>query len=122
MNTKSTRIHGYQPAQLMLGFEPQQYHYNTDPAIVPDPQLAETPLPDHQYQLFAALRSENRMLANIIASYSQATKPAVKRKQWIPEPGLGPSEKPCQRWSEESQIRRQVARASTLGSMGQSQT
>ena len=45
MNTKSVRIHGYSPAQLVLGYEPQLFHFNTDPAPMPLPEEVEEDVP-----------------------------------------------------------------------------
>ena len=87
MNTKATRIHGYQPAQIMLGFEPQQNHYNIDPTPLLGPRQAEETMPAMEYQLFAALREENRMLASDIASYQQSAPKGINRQQRLPEPG-----------------------------------
>ena len=71
MNTKTTRIHGFQPASIMLGFEPKQYHHNIDFAPVLNPTQADNSMPATEYQLFMALRAENRMLAADIESYHQ---------------------------------------------------
>ena len=70
MNTKAVRIHGYTPAQLMLGYEPKQYHFNTMPAILPSLNEAEEELPAYQYQIFTALRDENKILSSEAASYT----------------------------------------------------
>lgn len=40
----------------MLGFEPKHYHFDIEPLPLPAIELAEQPLPEHQYQLLAALR------------------------------------------------------------------
>ena len=61
----------------MLGFEPEHVHFDIEPR----------PLPEHQYQLFAALRDENRLLSSEIASYTHGSRKQAERKQRIPEPG-----------------------------------
>lgn len=47
MNTKSVRLPGSSPAQLMLGFEPQSFHFDSVPAPMPPPQEFEKELPEH---------------------------------------------------------------------------
>lgn len=46
---------------LMLGYEPQMFHSDTEPAPIPAPapEDVEEELSAHQYQIFAALRDEN---------------------------------------------------------------
>ena len=88
INTKATKIHGYQPAQLMLGFEPKRIHFDIEPTPIPDPVLALEALPNHQYHLHTALRSEARLLASEVASYTHAYKHARRlRRQRIPNVG-----------------------------------
>ena len=88
MNTKAVRIHGYTPSQLMLGFNPQQYHFDTTPAPLPTPEdFDEESLPPHQVQIFSALRDENKRLSSEAASYSHYHTGRRDRKQRIPQPG-----------------------------------
>lgn len=87
MNTKGVRIHGYSPSQLMLGFEPQLYHFDINPAPLPTPAEAEEELPPYQYQIFTALRDENKLLSAEAASYTHYRQGKNTRKQKIPAPG-----------------------------------
>ena len=63
MNTKSTKIHGYSPAQIMLGFEPKHFHFDIEPRLLPDPEQAEQPLPEHQYQLALRCPAQREQIA-----------------------------------------------------------
>lgn len=87
MNTKVAKVNGFAPSQIMLGFEPQQYHFDIKSVAIPDLDDAEQELPAHQYQIFTALRDENRLLASENAIYSHGYRKARERKQRIPEPG-----------------------------------
>ena len=84
MNTKLVRIHGYSPAQLMLGYEPQQYHFDMKPAPFPEDLRTPPEAPAHQCQIFTALRDENKLLAMEAASYSHYVKGKRDRKHRIP--------------------------------------
>ena len=87
MNTKTVRIHGYTPSQLMLGFNPQLYHFDTTPAAPPLPEdFNADNLPPHQYQIFSALRDENKRLSSEAASWSHYHAGRNERKQRIPKP------------------------------------
>ena len=68
----------------MLVFEPQSHHYDIPPATLPTIERAEEPLPEQQYQLFTAIRDENRLLASDVASYRHSYKTSNKRRQRIP--------------------------------------
>ena len=88
MNTSATRIHGYQPATIMLGFEPKAHHLDIEPIPVPDPIVAMEVLPDHLYHLHQAMRDENRLLASEVASYTHGYRSNKRqRKQRIPKIG-----------------------------------
>ena len=87
LNTKAVRIHGYTPATLMLGFDPQLFHFDINPYPIPPPNEIDIDQPAHQLQVYAALRSENRLLANEAASYTHYHRGAKARKQRIPAPG-----------------------------------
>ena len=87
MNTKTTKVYGYTPAQIILGFEPKHYYFDIEPLPLPAIKLVEQPLPDHQYQLLAALRDENRLLSSEVASYSHHYHKLAQQRQRIPEPG-----------------------------------
>ena len=88
MNTKTVRIHGYTPSQLMLGFNPQLYHFDTTPAAPPLPEDFDAEsLPPHQYQIFSALRDENKRLSSEAASWTHYHAGRNERKQRIPTPG-----------------------------------
>ena len=88
LNTKCTKTHGYQPAQLMLGFESKVMHLDIEPTQVPDPVVAMDTLPAHQYQLHTAMRSEARPPASEFASYTHSYQHARRfRRQRIPTVG-----------------------------------
>ena len=89
MNTKGVRIRGYSPSQLMLGFEPQLFHFDNMPALIPTPEeIEQEELPAHQYQIFSALREEYKLLASEAASYTHYHRGKNLRKQKIPAPGI----------------------------------
>ena len=73
MNTKSITLHGYSPSQVMLGYEPQVHHFDTEPAPIPMPEDFEEGVPAHQLQIFQALRDEHKLLASEANSYSHYT-------------------------------------------------
>ena len=87
MNTKLVRIHGYSPAQLMLGYEPQQYHFDIEPTPFPEDLMTPEEAPAHQCQIFTALRDENKLLAMEAASYSHYVKGKRDRKHRLPQAG-----------------------------------
>lgn len=88
VNTKGTTIHGYTPAKLMLGFDPKHFHFDTNAEATPNIHGASNEqLPAHEYNLLAALRSENKLLANEAASYHEAYHKKQNRKQRLPKPG-----------------------------------
>ena len=86
MNTKTTKIHDYSAAQIMLRFEPIHVHFDAEPLILPDLKQTEQAMPPHQYQIFSALRDENRLLASEAASYTHGYPKQLTRKQRIPTP------------------------------------
>ena len=87
MNIKSVRIHGYSPAQLMLEYELQFFHFNTEPASIPMLEDIEKSISIHQHQIFMALRDENKLLSAEAASYSHYSRGRRVRQQRIPAPG-----------------------------------
>ena len=80
MNTKLVRIHGYTPGELILGYNPQVYYFDTLPAPVTDPPELEVELPAHQYQIFTALRNERKKLSAEAASYTYYQRGRKERK------------------------------------------
>ena len=85
LNTICTKIHGSRPAQLMLGFEPKAIHLDIESTQVLDPVVAMDTLPAHQYQLHTAMRSEARLLASEVASYTHSYQHTRRtRRQRIP--------------------------------------
>ncbi len=62
MNTKSVRIHGYSPSELMLGYEPQKLHFDTKLIVQPVTEsegvqrMEIEEAPAHQRQIYLALR------------------------------------------------------------------
>ena len=68
MNTKTTRVHGYKPSRIMLGFEPQKYHFKIDDFLVlanfPSvTDLGQAPSRmDRAHASFLALREENNVM------------------------------------------------------------
>ena len=87
-NTKTIRLHGYLPAELMLGFEPKLLHFDTDLVRLPqEPEDWAQELPAHQHQIYMALRDENKCLASEAASYRHYGSERRKRKARLPEPG-----------------------------------
>ena len=81
INTKMAKINGYAPSQIKLGFKPQQYHFDIKSAAIPNLDEVEYELPSHQYQIFMALRDENRLLAsdNVWLQQNQRTQTAFTR-------------------------------------------
>ena len=87
-NTKDTKIHGYAPAEIILGFTPQLIHFDISAAPIPDRLEAEIEgAPHHQQQIFMALRDEKKCLASEAAAYTHYLKGMRKRRQKIPNPG-----------------------------------
>ena len=86
-NTKDVKIHGYSPAELLLGFEPKLTHFDTDLVPIEDPGPHPPDLPRHQLQLYMALRDENKCLSSEAASYRHGAEKLRKRRQRIPKPG-----------------------------------
>ena len=88
MNTKGVRIHSYTPTQLILGFNPTLLHFDSDIIEPPDPAtVMEEGLPDHQIQIYTALRDKNKCLASEAAAYTSYSRGRKLRQQRIPEPG-----------------------------------
>ena len=87
INTESTNVHGYSPAQIMLGFEPKHYHFDIKPVTLPTLDQAEEPLPEYHYQISSALGDEQRLLSSENASYTYHYHKQTQRKQHIPEAG-----------------------------------
>jgi len=93
MNTKSVRIHGYSPSELMLGYEPQKLHFDTklivqpvtEPEGVQRMEIEEAPA--HQRQIYLALRNERRQTARELTSYVAYHHSKRNRVQRLPEAG-----------------------------------
>ena len=74
-NTKDAKIHGYAPAEIILGFTPQMIHFDVSAAPLPDRFEAEIEeAPYHQQQIFMALRDEKKCLASEAAAYTHYVK------------------------------------------------
>lgn len=62
LNGRMVKVHGYMPAEIMMGFNPRRAHYqleNTRLAMCDDFTLEE-PLPPHLAQLHSMLHNETR--------------------------------------------------------------
>lgn len=89
-NSKFQRVHGYTPAELMLGFHPQQMHYDLRDTQYnlesPDTQdIQETPR--HTQQIFMALRDENRCLSAEASAYIHYYRSKNERRQRLLKEG-----------------------------------
>lgn len=86
-NTKSQKIHGYAPAELMLGFSPQIKHFDVEwqPPTEADLEIEDTT--ELQKHIYIALRDENRCLASEASAYSYYRRGQRERKQRIPKAG-----------------------------------
>ena len=86
-NTKSQKIHGYAPAELMLGFSPQmkQFDVEWEPPTEADLEIEDTT--EHQKQIYMALRNENRCLASEASAYSHYRRGQRERRQRVPKAG-----------------------------------
>ena len=86
-NTKSQKIHGYAPAELMLEFSPQMKHFDVEwePPTEEDLEIEDTT--EHQKHIYMALRDENRCLASEASAYSHYRRGQRERRQWIPKTG-----------------------------------
>lgn len=88
-NSKFQRLHGYgyAPTELMLGFHPQQVHYDLretqhDLDHHDTQDIEETPR--HTRQIFMALRDENRCLAADGPVYTHYQPSKIERKgTWL---------------------------------------
>lgn len=88
LNTKHLRVHGFSPAELILGFQPELLHFDTQPAEHFDGEEVEIEdVPEHQHRIYMALRDENKRLASEAAAYTHYQKSKRDRRQRIPEPG-----------------------------------
>lgn len=87
MNTKGTTTHGFTGAKLMLGFNPKQVHFDIKPKILPNLKDAEASMPTHRYQIYSAMKDEDRLLASEVASYTHGAAKGLQRKQRIPREG-----------------------------------
>ena len=83
MNTKFTRIHEYSAAKIMFEFKFKHVHLNIEFLILSNLKHAENALSNHQYQLYATLRDEIRMLSNEVVSYIYDHAKHLQRKQKI---------------------------------------
>ena len=79
----------------MLGFQPQQYHFDLEPAPLPEYPEDLQEAPAHEHQIFAALRDENRLLSMEAASYTHHAK--GKREQHL--------DASSSRWSDVRQVK-----------------
>ena len=81
LNTNYIKIHNYNSTQLMLEFESQFRHYDT--ILLSIFSIIDEFLSKHQYQLFTALRDEQRLLEEEVANYIHNYEQQRKRKQRI---------------------------------------
>lgn len=87
-NTNFQRIQGFSPSELMLGFEPQQMHYDLRAVDqVLHTETLDQEVPRHIRQIFTALRDERRCLASDAVAYVHYQKSRNARKQKIPKEG-----------------------------------
>ena len=88
MNTKTTKIYRFTPAQIMLGFNPVHYQMSNEDTVAPlSPDQAELMLPPHQYQMMMLAREERRLQAATNASFQEPYNKKAIRRQRMPEPG-----------------------------------
>ena len=72
----------------MLGFEPQQMHYDLRAVDqVLHTETLDQEVPRHTHQIFTALRDERRCLASDAMAYVHYQKSRNARKQKIPKEG-----------------------------------
>lgn len=86
-NSKSQKIHGYAPAELMLGFSPQIKHFEVEwePPTEADLEIKDTT--DHQMDSYMALRDDNQCLASKASAYSHYRRGLRERRQRILKTG-----------------------------------
>ncbi len=86
-NTKSQKIHGYAPAELVLGFSSQMKHFDVEgkQPIEADLEIEDTT--EHQNHLYMALWDESLYLASEASAYSLYRREQRKRRQKIPKVG-----------------------------------
>ncbi len=87
-NTKSQKIHGYTPAELMLGFSPQMKHFDVEWEPLTEADLEIEDITEHQKQVYMALQDENRYLASEASAYSHYKRGQRERKQRVPKAGV----------------------------------
>ena len=68
---------------LMLKFELKQYHFDINSITFSDSADAEQSLPAHQYQIYIALRKENKLLINETVNYIHDYQKKKQRQQRI---------------------------------------
>lgn len=91
MNTKSVRIHGYSPSELMLGYEPQKLHFDTK--LITQPvnetegmqRMEIEEAPEHQRQIYLALRNERRQTVRELTSFVAYHHSKRNRLQRLPK-------------------------------------
>ena len=83
MNIKSIKTLDYFSTMLMLEFEFKQYHFDINSIIFSDSADVEQFLSIHQYQIYIALKEENRLLASETISYIHDYQKKRQRQQKI---------------------------------------
>ena len=87
MNIKINKVHEYSISQLMLKFEFKFHHFDiTSHSIVTSLQTIDS-LFEHQYQIFAIFRNENRLLVNEAVSYTHDYHKHIQCRQRISASG-----------------------------------
>lgn len=87
-NTRFQQIQGFLPLELILGFEPQQMHYDLHAVNqVLHMETLDQEVPRHTHQIFTALRDERRCLASNAVAYMHYQKSKNMRKQKITKEG-----------------------------------
>lgn len=86
-NTKSQKIHGYAPVELMLGFSPQMKHFDVEWELPTQADLEIEDTTEHQQHIYMALRDENRCLASEASAYSNYRRGQRERRQRVPKAG-----------------------------------
>jgi hypothetical protein len=90
INTRLIRVHGYSPAQILLGYTPKLLHLDppgeghTAPVDKEDLER----LPAHQYRIAWSLRSKRRELAMwALVTHQMGTERGRPKPRYTPEPG-----------------------------------
>ena len=83
MNIKIIKIHDYFVAQIMFKFKLIHVHFDAKSLIFSDLKQIEQAMSFHQYQIFFALRDENKLLINEAVFYIHEYFKQLTKKQRI---------------------------------------